>query len=158
MYDPNGTITGGSRSTEGKHTLERLQELRLVNLKKSKIELQHKELINRIEIFSRAKKEFRGFKSGLELKQAELSSLMRQFEVSAAGKTSRRMEELIAELNSLQQIITEQSTLMQSLEKQVEVTERDISDLAGDRQGKLRSIQVNHCFLGYIVEEKRRIE
>ncbi|KAJ3219181.1 Structural maintenance of chromosomes protein 2 [Clydaea vesicula] len=136
IYDPSGTLSGGSEVTSGGILLK------MKNLKESQLELkknlfQLKQTNEEIQQYTK----YSDCKAKFDLKSHENSILEKKFEENEASKLINKFEELKKSLNE-EEISIQENTLKH--EKEIENQknlELEMNELANHRDSKLKSIE-----------------
>lgn len=141
VYEPSGTLTGGSRQSNGSAVLETL----------SRFKEAQERLLSVDEELSAVKNEISGLQNALDtlttqnerlsLLEHELSMLQRQFEQNAHGKLLARKERLDQERSELLRLHSERKAEKVALEKSISEAQREADDFAANRTDKLKSIK-----------------
>ena len=141
IYEPSGTLTGGSRQSNGSAILESLSRFKEAQERLAPVE----EEIKMINI------EIRGLEVSLEastsqserlsLLKHELSMLQRQFEQNVQGKLMARKERLEQEKGEILVLKAERQVERDNLEESIRQSQREADDFTSNRTGKLESIK-----------------
>lgn len=145
VYEPSGVLTGGSNPRSA-NLLSKLAAYKSAKSELDQFKKRLQEVNKQLETLFDQHASIHANKQRLDLKQRDLQAHQRQFELNPMGKTLTRIDAIKAEIIKLEGLVREQSGLKNRLEKQVAEIEKDMGDFSGDREGKLRSLQVSNLF------------
>lgn len=129
VYEPSGTLTGGSRGA-GSALLVTLAQHRAAVARLAEIDAQRGALAAR-----------EAARTQLALLEHEETMLRRQLEQSAPGRLLARVERLTAERAALLRDEAARADEQQRLQEEVARVEREAMDFAANRDGKLRGLR-----------------
>lgn len=141
IYDPLGTLSGGSNSNSN-GLLTRLQKLNILVTKKNSIE---EELINikkKIGVESKLLDRFRALKKEFELKEHELNISRKQFESATFTKFLISYDERKEKILELGKTIVESLKIETEGREEIKKIEKDMGEFNHDKSGKLRELEV----------------
>ena len=146
VYEPSGVLTGGS-NTRTANLLPKLAAYKSAKLELEQAEKRLQEVNRQLEALFDQRASGNADKQRLGLKQQDLQAHIRQFELDPMGKTLTRIDAIKAEIVRIEGLVKEQGVLKVQLERQIAEIERDMNDFSGDREGKLKSLQVSNSFM-----------
>lgn len=142
VYEPSGVLTGGS-NTRTVNLLSKLAAYKSAKLELDQVKRRLQEVNKQLEALFDQRASTLTDKQRLDLKQQDLQAHQRQFELNPMGKTLNRIDTIKTEVVRLEGLVRVQSAQKTLLEKQISEIEKDMGDFSGDREGKLKSLQVS---------------
>lgn len=143
VYDPSGTMTGGSTSKSGS-ILAKLASYKQVRAEHDRLMEKLRALDQQIEASSKHARDVKGMHNQLELKQHELATMQRQLDTNPMGKLLNRHASLKQSLNALERDLEALKKQKHAIDGRVREAESDWKDLMhGDRAGKLKELAKN---------------
>ena len=141
VYDPSGSLTGGSQSSSGRVLLK----MRKLKVLKTRLEGETKELENvtrKLDAVLQESAKFSKTIQAIDLKEHQLKLLEQQLESNASVMIIKRVEEIKREISEIDQVIKENDVkYRQAIEKQKSL-EIEIDELTNNRDSKIKSIEV----------------
>ncbi|KAG0048297.1 Structural maintenance of chromosomes protein 2 [Gryganskiella cystojenkinii] len=144
VYDPSGTLQGGSRSSGG-GILSSLQEMHAL---KSQLALHRKNIQNVNEQLSSLSQEGRAYadlKQKLELKTHELRLYEQQVTASEHVRLSEYAEKLEKEIDALKLVIQDGYLKKSEAIRRCEEIEKEMNDFKNNKDGKLEELTSKHA-------------
>merc|ERR1711957_838145 len=140
VYDPSGTISGGSRNNLGS-TLSKLSELTTVSSEMKEAEIKLGRVNGKIESMGVVSKRFETFSDELELAIAELSTVDKHLSQTTFGMLSdkfSKMQTEIEESETESKIMEQEKNLKWALYNKLK--EKEI-ELTRNREARLKDIE-----------------
>ena len=147
VYEPSGVLTGGSTNPRNANLLSKFAAYKSAKSALEQATERLQEVNKQLEALFEQRSSINASKQRLDLKHQDLQSRQRQFELNPMGKTLSRIQAIKTEVIRLEGLVKEQSAMKGHLEKQIAEVERDMGDFSGDREGKLKALQVRHISL-----------
>jgi len=142
VYDPSGTLQGGSRPSGG-GILSSLQEMHAL---KDQLAIHRKNLQNVNEQLSSLSKEGRAYtdlRQKLELKMHELRLCEQQVSASEHVRLTEHAEKLQKDIEALKLAIQEGHLKKSEASSRCEEIEREMNDFKNNKDGKLQELTVS---------------
>jgi structural maintenance of chromosome 2 len=140
VYEPSGTLTGGSRQTNSASLLESLSKYKDAQERLVSIEEDLKTVKGEMAAFQGSFEGLSNQREKLSLLEHEHSMLQRQFEQNVHGKLLSRKERLEVEKSDLIKLRTEKLEEKSLIEDKIRQAQREADDFASNRTGKLKSL------------------
>ena len=140
IYEPSGTLTGGSRQANGTALLEALSRYKDAQERLSVIESELSRVNKEIYSLQSALDSLTAKRERLSLLQHEQAMLQRQFEQNAQGKLLARKERLEQEKVELENLRSEQMEEKRNLDELTRQAQMEADDFAFNRSDKLKSL------------------
>lgn len=140
VYEPSGTLTGGSRQNNGSAILEALTRYKEAQERLSGVEEELQEVKNEISKLQKSIDSLTAQNEKLSLLQHEQSMLQRQFEQNAQGKLLARKERLEQEKSGIEEIHKDKLAEKLNFEESIRQAQREADDFAANRTDKLKSL------------------
>lgn len=141
VYDPNGSLSGGSRALGG-GVLLKMRERKLLRSKLSDAANILRNIMERLNKCNAEDERYSKTKQELDLKTHQVKLLKEQSESNSSSKILARVESLQSELQDLKSLIeTNTARVAAALQRQKEL-EIEIDQLTNNRDQKLISLQV----------------
>jgi structural maintenance of chromosome 2 len=146
VYDPSGSLSGGSRSN-GSGLLNRMRQLKIF-----KGQLSHetgilKAIIQKLTVCQSDIERFNTAKQNYDLKVHQVTLLGQQLDSNANSKVINQVEELKTQMQDQETLIQTCGEEYKEACKRQEELEIEIDQLTNNREGKLVSLQVPLNFL-----------
>ncbi len=141
VYEPSGTLTGGSRQSNGSAVLESLSRFKEAQERLASTEKELTGIKNEISSLQGSLDTLTSQNERLSLLEHELSMLQRQFEQNAQGKLLARKDRLEQEKGELIRVHSERQKERADLEESIRQAQREADDFAANRTDKLKSIK-----------------
>lgn len=143
VYEPFGTLSGGSTaSTAG--LLAKLSQARVLQRNIGELEAKLAHVSEEIEKFEEIRRHCSTSEKELQSKERELDVLKRRFGLSRAGQILDKYEATKDQLGAAEEELKQLDAQVKSIKSDVERYERDHTELANNRDGKLASLKVTH--------------
>lgn len=141
VYDPSGTISGGSRNSLGS-TLSKLSEHTQACRNLSELQARYKVVTSKLDAMKSVSREFENLSDKLDLATAELSGVEKHLSQTSYGMVLERFEAMSGE-------IEEATTEHEEMEKEKdskwalyqELKDREV-ELTQERESRLKDIDV----------------
>jgi structural maintenance of chromosome 2 len=140
VYEPSGTLTGGSRQNNGSAVLEALSRFKEAQEQLFGVEGELQEVKNEISKLQKSIDSLSAQNEKLSLLQHEQAMLQRQFEQNVQGKLLARKERLEQERAEIEEIRKEKLAEKLNLEESIRQAQREADDFAANRTDKLKSL------------------
>lgn len=140
VYEPSGTLTGGSRQSNGSAVLEALSRFKEAQEKLADIEEELREVKREISSLQGSLEAVTQQSERLALLEHEHAMLQRQFEQNAQGKLLARKERLEQERSELQSVLKEKLAEKATLEESIRQAQKEADDFSANRTDKLKSL------------------
>lgn len=140
VYEPSGTLTGGSKQSNGSAVLEALSKYKAAQEKLAGIEQELKDLKAEIAGLQGSFEATTVQSEKLALLEHEYAMLQRQFEQNAQGKLLARKERLDQERGELERTYKEKVTEKTKLEESIREAQKEADDFSANRTDKLKSL------------------
>lgn len=140
VYEPSGTLTGGSRQSNGSAVLEALSRFKEAQERLSGAEEELKMVKNEISKLQKSLDTLTSQNEKLSLLEHEYAMLQRQFEQNAQGKLLARKERLEKEKAEIGRVHAEKLAEKMEFEESILQAQREADDFAANRTDKLKSL------------------
>lgn len=139
VYEPSGTLTGGSKGGNGNGSgiLEQLHALQASQHRYEELMAERAQL----EKYRTAAEASQAALQSISLMEHELSLLQRQFSQNAHGRLVGKIEALTAERSALQETIASASQSLQEIRSQIAKADEEAQSFAQNREGRLKTLQ-----------------
>mmetsp|Transcript_32329 Transcript_32329/g.89323 ORF Transcript_32329/g.89323 Transcript_32329/m.89323 type:complete len:1202 (-) Transcript_32329:120-3725(-) len=140
MYDPSGTITGGS-APKGGNILMRLQELADLETKVQKFRQEYDQARGQFEAMRAGASQYDSLERELKCKEHELALIeerINRSEHHVAEQSLQQMQEQVAEFEASIKAMPEEK---KKLEKAVKQLEKDIKSLESSRGERIKQLE-----------------
>ncbi|KAG0201861.1 Structural maintenance of chromosomes protein 2 [Mortierella sp. GBA30] len=144
VYDPSGTLQGGSRPTGG-GILTSLQELHELKVQLSDRRHTLQQIDTRLASLSQEGKAYAELKQQLELKSHELRLCEQQMSASEHVQLMEQVEKLEKDSANLQASIQEGSIKKADAVRRCEEIEQEMNDFKKNKDGKLQELTQKHA-------------
>lgn len=156
MYDPKGTISGGSKPQSGS-ILEQLAELALAEKERSEKQGAHETLSAKIESLRGKSVAYDNVSAALEFKQAELEQIQKQLSETSFGLLLNEKEKTLKELKEAQEDGDANEKKMVHQRNLHEELKNKEAELTQEREDKLKQILESIAATKNEVVEKQKI-
>ncbi|KCV68351.1 hypothetical protein H696_05268 [Fonticula alba] len=153
LYDPRGTLTGGSRQS-GAATLAGLHQLQQLQQEVARHQAAADRASAGLQALRQASQDFRQLRQQLSLKEHEVALFREQLEQSPQGQLTKLLEGLEAEAATASREIEAAAGRHATVAAEVLRLETDLRDLESNREAKLQSIRQN---LARLKQERDRL-
>ncbi|KAA8909436.1 hypothetical protein TRICI_004503 [Trichomonascus ciferrii] len=141
VYDPQGTLSGGSRNTGSGGFLVTMQKFNELNTqlkdKKADLEDTRKAIQEEEELMNRCK----DIKKQMDLKEYEIKLAEREIESGPSSDALKKHQERQSEMEDLRKQIEEDKQIIQNGTQEVDRIERDMAEFKNNKGGKLEEIK-----------------
>ncbi|KAF5098263.1 hypothetical protein DV451_003466 [Geotrichum candidum] len=142
IYDPMGTLSGGSNSSGSNGILVRLQKL-------NQLDNTHKDLSEQLK-FSRQKLDAeqrltdnsRALKKELDLKEHEIKLSQQKLESGPFASTIKSFRERSEQVSELEKLIKESSETEKKGNMEIKRIEKEMSEFNSNKSGKLKELEI----------------
>ncbi|CCH60957.1 hypothetical protein TBLA_0D04610 [Henningerozyma blattae CBS 6284] len=140
VYDPEGTLSGGSRNNKNsllldiQHYNKTCNEIKILeeNLRDIKIKLNEQE-----KIYSASKV----IQNDLNLAEHKLAMAQRSVDSNQSTQLIKRNEAISLEIKSCENSITQEQNKLESIQNSIIQIEKDINEFNNDKGSKLKELQ-----------------
>lgn len=143
IYDPMGTLSGGSTSSGSNGILVKLQKLNAMTKKHTTLSVEldsvRKQLKAEQELLTRC----RALKKELDLKEHEIKLSEQKLESAPFAVTLKDFEERTAKVEELQKQIQETNEVEQKGLQEIQRIEKELSEFNNNKGGKLKELEVS---------------
>ncbi|KAF9408145.1 Structural maintenance of chromosomes protein 2 [Podila epigama] len=139
VYDPSGTLQGGSRP-QGGGILSSLQELHRLRQLVSEHKAKQREIEGRLQALSEEGREYAEVKQTLELKTHQLRLSEQQLSGSEHAQLLEQVERIEKEIESLKQAIEEGNAKKIQASNRCQEIEKEMKDFKNNKDGKLQEL------------------
>jgi len=151
LYDPAGTITGGS-APKGGNLLMKLQELSSLEKQVHKSRCEYDQANEQLQSMQTAAQHFSGTERELKVKEHELSLLEDRINRSEHYGTEKAIAEMREQMKQFEEAVANMPEDKKQLEKKTKQLEKDIKNLESGRGERLKYFEKR------IVELKQTVE
>ncbi|KAI8920694.1 SMCs flexible hinge [Entophlyctis helioformis] len=144
LYEPNGQLTGGSRSSSAGALLE-MQHLKALRAQRQEIVARLDQISADLNDLLRTKDIAMGLKHQIELKTHEKKMLEERMANNPSMLIVKHAADLKTEIQTLQEKLAAAKKRMAESEKQCASIEKEIKEFSSDKGSKLKSIRVGCC-------------
>lgn len=141
IYDPAGTLTGGSRGDES-NLLNDLQSLHGMREEVKEKNDRLRRLEERLKELDSVQIQFRNLKRSLDLKSHELELLKKNMEMSNQYMLQKELSELEGELGSINDFLSSYPSRKKTLEGRVKEIERKMKHSKSTREQELKEAEM----------------
>ncbi|KAF9304322.1 Structural maintenance of chromosomes protein 2 [Mortierella antarctica] len=139
VYDPSGTLQGGSKP-QGNGILTSLQELHHLRNLLAEHKQKHHETDQRLQALSKEGRAYAELKQKLELKTHELRLSEQQLSGSEHAQLLEQVEKIEKEIESLKLAIEEGNTKKIQASSRCNEIEKEMNDFKNNKDGKLQEL------------------
>eukprot|EP00928_Gymnodinium_smaydae_P079949 TRINITY_DN63775_c0_g1_i1.p1 TRINITY_DN63775_c0_g1~~TRINITY_DN63775_c0_g1_i1.p1 ORF type:complete len:1208 (-),score=384.26 TRINITY_DN63775_c0_g1_i1:110-3733(-) len=140
VYDPAGTITGGS-APKGGNVLMRLQELSNLENEAQKQRTEYDQARGALEKLKSSSASFDALERELKCKEHELALIEDRVQHSEHHAAERSLEQMQQQLEQFQTDITNMPEDKNKLEKEVKSLEKEIKSLDSSREDRIKHLE-----------------
>ena len=146
VYDPMGTLSGGSTSSGSNGILVKLQKLNAMTNKHKSLTFELDDVKKNLHIENDLMTKCRALKKELDLKEHEIKLSEKKLESGPFATTLKAFEESTAKIEELQQQMTEANDTEQQGVKEIERIEKELAEFNNNKGGKLKELEVSVNF------------
>lgn len=143
IYDPMGTLSGGSTSSGSNGILVKLQRLNAMTRKHKELSGQLNEVKKQIHYEQELMTNCRALKKELDLKEHEIKLSEQKLESGAFAVTLKSFEERTVKLKELQQQMSEANEVENKGLKEIQRIEKEMLEFNNNKGGKLKELEVS---------------
>mmetsp|Transcript_75703 Transcript_75703/g.180888 ORF Transcript_75703/g.180888 Transcript_75703/m.180888 type:complete len:1202 (-) Transcript_75703:118-3723(-) len=137
LYDPSGTITGGS-APKGGNLLLKLQELSQLEKQVHKQRVEFDKAAAQLMKMQGAAQEFSALERELKCREHEMTLLQERISRSEHHTTEQSIQDMRAEMQKFQEDISNLPEEKKKLEKSTKQMEKDIKSLDSSREDRIK--------------------
>lgn len=140
IYDPAGTLSGGSRSNSGSLLLD-IQEYNKCTKNIRRLEHELNETVYQIRQEEQLSKNTKALQTELEMESHRLKLIRNSIESNSSSQLIKENEQLKAEINEYTIKKNEAETQMHNLENEIQKIQKDAKEFANDKSSKLKELE-----------------
>mmetsp|Transcript_21807 Transcript_21807/g.34936 ORF Transcript_21807/g.34936 Transcript_21807/m.34936 type:complete len:1212 (-) Transcript_21807:1286-4921(-) len=137
LYDPSGTLTGGS-APKGGNLLMKLQELSTLEQKVHNQRKEYDQVCAQLTQMQAAGSQFSALDRELKCKEHELALVLDRISRSEHHSAEQSVQEMKGQMKQFQEEIANQPEEKKELEKKVKQFEKDIKNLDSSREDRIK--------------------
>lgn len=149
IYDPMGTLSGGSNSSGSNGILVRLQKLNQLNKTYKDLSEQLKFSRQKLDAEQRLTDNSRALKKELDLKEHEIKLSQQKLESGPFASTIKSFRERSEQVSELEKLIKESSETEKKGNMEIKRIEKEMSEFNSNKSGKLKELEVC-CFFFFV--------
>ena len=139
VYDPSGTLTGGSRGRMGE-TLSHMNSLQQVEQEREAAVKRLQEVEAELRSLEDKSRQYATIKRELDLKEHELGLLKEKMQASASHQLVMRVDELAGEIERDQQLVAKAAADEESSSQRVKELDAMIKDFASTKDEQVKAM------------------
>lgn len=139
VYDPAGTLSGGSRNNSGSLLIE-IQKYNNATKKLRLLEDELNDTIYKIRQEDEISKNTKALQTNLEMELHRLKLAKNSIGSNSTSQLLKENEELEKDINDCEQKKNESETQLHSLENEIKMIEKDAKEYAKDKGAKLKEL------------------
>lgn len=143
VYDPMGTLSGGSTSSGSNGILVKLQKLNAMNKKHTALSVELDSVRKQLKAEQELLTKCRALKKELDLKEHEIKLSEQKLESAPFAVTLKNFEERTAKVEELQKQIQEANEVEQKGQQEIQRIEKELSEFNNNKSGKLKELEVS---------------
>lgn len=150
VYDPMGTLSGGSNSSGSNGILIKLQKLNSMTQKHKQLVAKLEEVRRQLKVEQELMTQSKALKKELDLKEHEITLSEKKLESSPFAVTIKTFEEREVKVSELEQQIKEANETEEKGHLEVKRIEKEMAEFNNNKGGKLKELEVsmlNHSTL-----------
>eukprot|EP00931_Biecheleriopsis_adriatica_P099773 TRINITY_DN744_c0_g2_i1.p1 TRINITY_DN744_c0_g2~~TRINITY_DN744_c0_g2_i1.p1 ORF type:complete len:1210 (-),score=407.19 TRINITY_DN744_c0_g2_i1:340-3969(-) len=140
VYDPAGTITGGS-APKGGNLLMKLQELQTLETQAHKHRCEYEQAASQLQKMQAAYAHFSGMEREVKCKEHELALLEDRISRSEHHAAEQSIQEMQTQMQQFKEDIANLPEEKKRLEKSMKQLEKDIKSLDGSREERIKTLE-----------------
>eukprot|EP00933_Yihiella_yeosuensis_P044862 TRINITY_DN40139_c0_g1_i1.p1 TRINITY_DN40139_c0_g1~~TRINITY_DN40139_c0_g1_i1.p1 ORF type:complete len:1222 (-),score=402.44 TRINITY_DN40139_c0_g1_i1:218-3883(-) len=137
VYDPSGTLTGGS-APKGGNLLMKLQEFSQLEKKVYEQRVEYDQAMKQLQKMQATASQFQGLDRDLKCKEHELALIQDRISRSEHHAAEQSIEQMKAQMQQFQEEITNMPSEKKRLEAAVKQYEKDIKSLDSGRDERIK--------------------
>lgn len=157
IYDPMGTLSGGSSGSSGSGFLVSVQKYNELNARLSEKKKQLQELRSKITDEEKIMTQCKDIKKQLDLKEHEITLSQKQLDSSSSAKILNTYKERTEELQKLEEQIVKDTEAVSKGEVEIEQIERDISEFGQNKGAKLKQLSKEVDKLKTTIDKQKKV-
>ncbi|KAF5124390.1 hypothetical protein DV452_000230 [Geotrichum candidum] len=142
IYDPMGTLSGGSNSSGSNGILVRLQKLNQLNKTYKDLSEQLKFSRQKLDAEQRLTDNSRALKKELDLKEHEIKLSQQKLESGPFASTIKSFRERSEQVSELEKLIKESSETEKKGNMEIKRIEKEMSEFNSNKSGKLKELEI----------------
>ncbi|KAI9213328.1 hypothetical protein DS838_001820 [Geotrichum bryndzae] len=142
IYDPMGTLSGGSNSSGSNGILVRLQKLNQLNKTYKDLSEQLKFSRQKLDAEQRLTDNSRALKKELDLKEHEIKLSQQKLESGPFASTIKSFRERSERVSELEKLIKESSETEKKGNMEIKRIEKEMSEFNSNKSGKLKELEI----------------
>ncbi|KAF5108088.1 hypothetical protein DV453_002526 [Geotrichum candidum] len=142
IYDPMGTLSGGSNSSGSNGILVRLQKLNQLNKTHKDLSEQLKFSRQKLDAEQRLTDNSRALKKELDLKEHEIKLSQQKLESGPFASTIKSFRERSEQVSELEKLIKKSSETEKKGNMEIKRIEKEMSEFNSNKSGKLKELEI----------------